>query len=538
MGCPVSVPEFHCFRCTSGYITLYAAFFREGNFRLPMTKFTAAVLKNYSLHISQINALGLPRVTHFEFICRASRIEPTFEMFNVFYTVTYTGGFYSFNSRTSNVVPCSSNPPKSLHDWKQNFFYIRQGVIPVDIHYGAVSEGIPKVNVAVGFAQQAWYKKLTEKATSISQLEEMALVGAGMSLLWVPKNPFGVPVYGYQGKLGYNLLNALDPKAGGAMVEAIQKDGKSTWLDQIRNCFLHPNSESFIAYGNTVLGKDVEYVVDGIFDSTREEVIVLSSEGSDRSVEGLTPRSARAGPAQGAVNEPVNDDVEVPVETADQLETRKKAKADKPERKEKRAEEKATETPRKRPSTLPILDYVVFSDTLSGLGTGEKPRAAAILASKRAKLQKEASAAPLESDIDMGVFSGDRGNLLEEIYAASAPTGVKSGRTPRRIHISKITPPASPPSRTIDLSPPHDDPGEKKKQDDVNVEHVGEGGDDGACGAGGDGKGKGIDTEAESSEATQRQTIYTKHPPGGGGGGGATSSVVRSPEFENVRAGS
>ncbi|KAJ0430840.1 hypothetical protein HanHA300_Chr17g0673651 [Helianthus annuus] len=48
---------------------------------------------------------------------------------------------------------------------------------------------------------------------------------------------------------------------------------------------------------------------------------------------------------------------------------------------------------------------------------------AALLASKKAKLQKDAPPAPSESDIDMGIFSGDRGNLLEEIYAASAPTG-------------------------------------------------------------------------------------------------------------------
>ncbi|MFS7922708.1 hypothetical protein Hanom_Chr03g00252181 [Helianthus anomalus] len=68
-----------------GYITLYAAFFREGNFRLPMTKFTGEVLTNYRLHISQINALGLPQITHFEFICRTNRIEPTFETFDVFY---------------------------------------------------------------------------------------------------------------------------------------------------------------------------------------------------------------------------------------------------------------------------------------------------------------------------------------------------------------------------------------------------------------------------------------------------------------------
>ncbi|KAJ0646266.1 hypothetical protein HanOQP8_Chr16g0633191 [Helianthus annuus] len=65
------------------------------------------------------------------------------------------------------------------------------------MHYRAVSKGIPWVSVVAGFAQQAWYKKVTEKATSISQVDEIALVGAGMSLLWVPKNLFGVPVYGY-----------------------------------------------------------------------------------------------------------------------------------------------------------------------------------------------------------------------------------------------------------------------------------------------------------------------------------------------------
>ncbi|KAJ0606811.1 hypothetical protein HanHA89_Chr03g0089361 [Helianthus annuus] len=180
-----------------GYITLYAAYFREGNFRLPMTKFTAEVLTNYGLQISQINALGLPRLTHFEFICRVNRIEPTFEMFNVFYFVSYTSGFYSFNSRTSGVSPCSTNPPKSLHDWKQKFFYIRRGVIPVDMHYRAESEGVTCVNVSMDFAEQEWYKVLTRKVTSIAQLEERALVGAGMSMLWAPQNPREVPVYGY-----------------------------------------------------------------------------------------------------------------------------------------------------------------------------------------------------------------------------------------------------------------------------------------------------------------------------------------------------
>ncbi|KAJ0502479.1 hypothetical protein HanHA300_Chr11g0413401 [Helianthus annuus] len=110
-------------------------------------------------------------------------------------------------------------------------------------------------------------------------------------------------------------------------------------------------------------------------------------------------------------------------------------------------------------------------------------RAAAALAAKRAKLQKENPPAPSESEIDMGVFSAKPGNLLEEIYAASDSRGGA--------------------------------------------------GDAGVVG----GRGKGVETEAESSETTPHQTIYTRRPPGSGGGG-VTSGVPQSHEFENIQAGS
>ncbi|KAM0013487.1 hypothetical protein Hdeb2414_s0043g00741521 [Helianthus debilis subsp. tardiflorus] len=187
-------------------------------------------------------------------------------------------------------------------------------------------------------------------------------------------------------------------------------------------------------------------------------------------------------------------------------------------------------------------------------------QAVAMLASKRAKLQKENPPAPSESEVDMNVFSVKRGNLLEEIYIASAPqgkdfaivsliiwlfdiffncqgclvTGVKSGRTSRKVDISKITPPTSPPSRTFGLSPPPEGLAEKERHIHVGVEQVGEGGGDGAGGAGGDGRGKGVDTEAESSEATHHQTVYTRRPPASSGG--ATSGVPCTEEFENVQA--
>ncbi|KAM0056054.1 hypothetical protein Hdeb2414_s0006g00213571 [Helianthus debilis subsp. tardiflorus] len=50
-------------------------------------------------------------------------------------------------------------------------------------------------------------------------------------------------------------------------------------------------------------------------------------------------------------------------------------------------------------------------------------QAAAALAAKKSKLRKENPPTASESEIDMNIFSAKRDNLLEEIYAASAPQG-------------------------------------------------------------------------------------------------------------------
>ncbi|MFS7962613.1 hypothetical protein Hanom_Chr08g00728691 [Helianthus anomalus] len=340
------------------------------------------------------------------------------------------------------------------------------------MHDRAESEAVPRINASVDFAEHEWYKTLTRKATSISQLEERALVGARMSMF---------------------LLNVLGPKATGAMVEAILPEGKPVWLDQIRGGFLHPTSDSFAAYANTILGGDDGDDFDDTTDLTREE-----------------------------------------------LETRKKKKLDKSEKKEKKVEENVTGAPRKQPFNHLFLDYVVVSDTLSGLGAGEKrierdpdddetlteimkkkkvledkkkkldEQDATALAAKKSKLQKETPPAPSESEIDLGVFSAKRANFLEKIYAASGSQ-----------------------------EPPSDSRGKEKKDEVEQVENVtkniaGASGD--GDGDGGDGRGEGVDTEAESSGATPRHTIYTKRPSGSRGGG--TLGVHLSPEFEHVQGGS
>ncbi|MFS7989807.1 hypothetical protein Hanom_Chr11g01051181 [Helianthus anomalus] len=55
----------------AGYITLFADFFGEGNFRLALTVFMAELLEYYKIHISQLSPLGMVRSCHFEYCCRS-----------------------------------------------------------------------------------------------------------------------------------------------------------------------------------------------------------------------------------------------------------------------------------------------------------------------------------------------------------------------------------------------------------------------------------------------------------------------------------
>ncbi|KAF5811531.1 hypothetical protein HanXRQr2_Chr04g0182461 [Helianthus annuus] len=177
------------------------------------------------------------------------------------------------------------------------------------------------------------------------------------------------------------------------MIEAVFAEGKPVWLDQIRDRFLHPSSDSFAAYANTILGEDDGDELDDTVGSTREEVIVLSSEGSDRSREGLIPRSPRAGPAQGAANEPVNEpvdvDAELPVETAEQLETRERRNWIRQKRR-RRGLRKMSLKLLKRAGRDPD-DSATLTEMMKKKALEDKKRkldeqAAAALAAKRAKL--------------------------------------------------------------------------------------------------------------------------------------------------------
>ncbi|KAF5756958.1 hypothetical protein HanXRQr2_Chr17g0821011 [Helianthus annuus] len=226
------------------------------------------------------------------------------------------------------------------------------------MHYQSESEGVPRVAVSIAFADEDWYKTLSRRATLMIQLEERAPVAAGMSMLWVPRDPRAYLDYAHKGRAGYSLMNVFDSKVAGGMAVAALPKGEPGWVSRIRDNFLHPFNESMATYANVILGDDEdESDVDVV--PTREELILLSSRRG--------PTQEPAG--KGVSTPPVVDPT---VAAAGQKETRTKKREGKKTKGEKTAEEPAISPIRKRSSNVPLLDYVVVSDSLSGLDAGVK----------------------------------------------------------------------------------------------------------------------------------------------------------------------
>ncbi|KAJ0693394.1 hypothetical protein HanPI659440_Chr15g0596641 [Helianthus annuus] len=122
-------------------MTLFWDFFSAGNFRLSATKFFLEILEYYKFHISQMHPIGMVRVRHFEFVCWTMHIELTVPRFRVFHQMHCSQGFYSFVQRAS-AKKILLQPPKSFHDWKQKFFFIKVGVIPMRMTFRG-KEDIP-----------------------------------------------------------------------------------------------------------------------------------------------------------------------------------------------------------------------------------------------------------------------------------------------------------------------------------------------------------------------------------------------------------
>ncbi|KAJ0845156.1 hypothetical protein HanRHA438_Chr15g0710451 [Helianthus annuus] len=217
----------------SGYITLFWDFLCDGNFRLPATTFLLDILTFYNIHLSQLHPIGMVRVRHFEFVCRTMNIEPTVPRFRVFHQMHCTQGFYSFVQRAS-AKKILLNPPKSFHDWKQKFFFIKARVIPMRMVLRG-KEDVP-IETLQTPSEETWYQDLKE-IPNIA-LPEKALVGAGMSLNWKMDRD-DKPVYTEGGHV-VSLYVVAYKREGGRMGTIKKNPDEEFWYDRIAKNFSFP----------------------------------------------------------------------------------------------------------------------------------------------------------------------------------------------------------------------------------------------------------------------------------------------------------
>ncbi|MFS7957749.1 hypothetical protein Hanom_Chr07g00670081 [Helianthus anomalus] len=231
-----------------GYITLYEDFFLQGNFRLPATNFLGHILHHYNFHISQMSPPGMVRVRHFEFLCHSHGIEPSVDKFRAFYQLQRTMGFFSFASRGA-AKKILLNPPKSFHDWKPKFFFIREEVLPVAMPFRDWTEVIPKEDLPIP-KTALWYLQLTPTPNRV--FGENVLVAARMSDQWSPSSR-EVPVL----KLGdqeAQLYQAAFSTFGGSMGVRPLRDDEESWYDQIKGNFMFPAADAFSSPPTTTEG--------------------------------------------------------------------------------------------------------------------------------------------------------------------------------------------------------------------------------------------------------------------------------------------
>ncbi|KAJ0627718.1 hypothetical protein HanHA89_Chr01g0028911 [Helianthus annuus] len=407
-----------------GYITLYEDFFLQGNFRLPATNFLGSILHYYNFHLSQMSPPGMVRVRHFEFLCHSHGIEPSVEKFRAFYQLQRTMGFFSFASRGA-AKKILLNPPKSFHDWKPKFFFIREEVLPIAMPFRDWTEAIPKEDLPIPKKAQ-WYQQLTPTPNRV--FGENVLVAAKMSDQWSP-NSREVPVLKISDQEA-QLYQAAFSTFGGSMGVRPLRDDEESWYDQIKGNLMFPVEGAFASPPTATEGaqypkpRPLRSVT-----SAGKEILYLSSEESVGSSNGELSSWSKI--FAGVLRDLGID----PEEKKKKPLKKKKTKVD-PEVTSKgtgpsRATTAAVKgTLRLRQSDLD--DYVIISDSFEGLSRTAKAKTGAggsKSSGSAGSRNPDAGATPEddeaeEEDAAAQLIGRKRGRSETTAGVASAPTAV------------------------------------------------------------------------------------------------------------------
>ncbi|MFS7977757.1 hypothetical protein Hanom_Chr10g00907741 [Helianthus anomalus] len=129
--------------------------------------------------------------------------------------------FFSFALRNTRKILIS--PPKSFHDWKMKFFYIRAEVIPMAMQFRNMGP-IPKEDVAIPRGETG-YENLLALPNQV--FGEQILVTAGLNDKW-PEDRKDIPLLLLEGEETALYQGAFLTFAG-VMGTSPLRDGEEFW---------------------------------------------------------------------------------------------------------------------------------------------------------------------------------------------------------------------------------------------------------------------------------------------------------------------
>ncbi|KAM0013602.1 hypothetical protein Hdeb2414_s0041g00736671 [Helianthus debilis subsp. tardiflorus] len=115
-----------------GKFPLYTRVCNFANYRVPFSKFLNRVLRYFRVHLCQVNLFGISRISHFEISCRALDQRPDLDVHRYFYEFITADDWYTFAHRKGVPSP-SGDERSSLKNWKDNFFWLDDRCLPVEM---------------------------------------------------------------------------------------------------------------------------------------------------------------------------------------------------------------------------------------------------------------------------------------------------------------------------------------------------------------------------------------------------------------------
>jgi hypothetical protein len=194
-----------------GTVALYTDFFAFSNFRIPVSKFLCDILRYYNIHLSQIVPLGLIKFFHFEISCHALRVNPSVNLFRVFYKLTRIGDWVTFEKRKAPCPSLTLRPITSRKKWKPSFFFISSSIVPFEMRWVGPDDNLQDPVPSKEEYDVEAYNLLKSQPTALRSFSEHFLVMAGISRNWGHPNLY--PIMRYRGKrklsYPYTMLHYL-----------------------------------------------------------------------------------------------------------------------------------------------------------------------------------------------------------------------------------------------------------------------------------------------------------------------------------------